>query len=95
MKTVNISDLKARLSSHIKLVREGQEVIVCDRNQPVARIVPVNLDDQSELTKKLVARGVLVPPLKRRSASKKWPTPPGNVPDEVMKQIWNEEREGR
>lgn len=95
MKTVNISDLKAKLSSHIKLVREGQEVIVCDRNEPVARIVPVNLDDQSEQTKKLVARGILVPPLKKRSASNRWPTPPGNVSDDVMTQIWKEEREDR
>jgi prevent-host-death family protein len=95
MKTVNISDLKARLSSHIKIVREGQEVLVCDRNQPVARIVPVHLDNQSDQTKKLVARGILVPPAKKRSASSKWPTPPGNVPDDVMKQIWKEEREDR
>lgn len=94
MKTVSISDLKARLSAHIKLVRKGQEVIVCDRGEPVARIVPVTLDDQSEQTKRLVARGILVPPLKKRSANK-WPTPPGNVPDEVMKQIWKEERENR
>jgi prevent-host-death family protein len=95
MKTVNISDLKARLSSHIKLVREGEEVLVCDRNRPVARIVPVNLDDQSEQTKRLVARGVLAPPLKKRSASDNWPAPPGNVPDKVMKRLWQEEREGR
>lgn len=95
MKTVNIGDLKARLSAHIKLVREGQEVIVCDRNQPVARIVPVNLDDQSAHTKKLVARGILVPPLKKRSPSERWPTPPGNVSDEVMKRIWKDEREDR
>ena len=92
---VNIGALKARLSAHIKLVREGQEVIVCDRNQPVARIVPVNLDDSSAHTKKLLAQGLLVPPLKRRARSEKWPTPPGNVSDEVMKRTWKEEREER
>jgi len=40
MKTVNISNLKAQLSAHSQLVREGEEVLVCDRNKPVARIVP-------------------------------------------------------
>ena len=40
MKTVNISDLKARLSAHIQMVRSGEEVLVCDGNKPVARIVP-------------------------------------------------------
>ena len=92
---MNISDLKATLSAHLKLVREGQEVIVCDRNQPVARIVPVNLGDLSEQMKRLVARGILVPPLKKRSASSRWPKPPGNVSDDVIKQIWKEEREDR
>jgi len=36
MKTVNIRDLKAQLSAHIQLVRNGEEVLVCDRSQPVA-----------------------------------------------------------
>jgi len=93
MRTVNISDLKARLSAHIRLVREGQEVLVCDRNRPVARIVPVRLGDRSEQERRLVARGVLTPPLKKRPASRSWPEPPGNVPDEVMEQVWREERE--
>ena len=48
MRTVNISDLKARLSAHIQLVRDGEEVLVCDRNKPVARIVPCRLEDRSE-----------------------------------------------
>ena len=48
MRTVNISDLKARLSAHIQLVRDGEEVLVCDRNKPVARIVPCHIEDLSE-----------------------------------------------
>lgn len=95
MKTVNISDLKAKLSSHIQLVRDGEEVLVCDRNKPVARIVPVRLEDQSGQEGRLVARGVLVPPLKKPPALATWPQPPGNVSDKVMEQIWRDEREGR
>ena len=41
MRTVKIGDLKARLSAHLHRVRQGEEVLVCDRNEPVARIVPV------------------------------------------------------
>jgi prevent-host-death family protein len=95
MRTVNISDLKAQLSAHIQLVRDGEEVLVCDRNKPVARIVPVRLKDQSEREQRLVARGVLTPPLKKRPRSVSWPEPPGNVSDEVMEQVWREERESR
>ena len=95
MKTVNISDLKAQLSSHIQLVRDGEEVLVCDRNQPVARIVPCCLDDRSEQERRLVARGVLTPPLKRRPPTVSWPQPPGNVSDEAMERLWREERDNR
>ena len=95
MKTVNISDLKARLSAHIRIVRGGEEVLVCDRNKPVARIVPCQPEDHSEQERRLVACGVLAPPLKQRPASVSWPEPPGNVPDEVMEQVWRQERESR
>ena len=45
MRTVNIADLKAHLSAHIQRVRDGEEVLVCDRNRPVARIVPCPLEE--------------------------------------------------
>ena len=95
MRTVNISDLKAQLSAHIQLVRDGEEVLVCDRNKPVARIVPCPPQGQSEQEQRLVARGALTPPLKKRPASVSWPNPPGRVSDKVMEQVWREEREGR
>ncbi|MFZ0792847.1 MAG: type II toxin-antitoxin system prevent-host-death family antitoxin [Candidatus Korobacteraceae bacterium] len=95
MRTVNISELKARLSAHIQMVRDGEEVLVCDRNRPVARIVPVRLDGFSDQERQLIARGAMTPPLRRRNASDPWPKPVGNVPDGVMKEIWRREREGR
>ncbi len=95
MKTVNISDLKARLSAHIQLVKDGEEVLVCDRHKPVARIVPCRLTDHSDQERRLVARGALTLPLKKRTASISWPVPPGNISDEVMEQVRQEEREGR
>jgi prevent-host-death family protein len=41
MKTTAVSELKARLSSYLNLVKSGAEVLVTDRGKPVARIVPV------------------------------------------------------
>ena len=95
MKTVKISDLKAHLSAHIQLVRDGEEVVVCDRNTPVARIVSCQTEEYSRQEQRLIARGVLTPPLKKRPLARSWPAPPGNVPDEVMEQIWQGERDGR
>ena len=59
MRSVNISDLKAQLSAHIQLVRDGEEVLVYDRNRPVARIVPCHLAGHSDQEQGLIARGVL------------------------------------
>lgn len=39
-KTVKVAELKANLSAYLRAAREGQEVTVCDRDTPVARIVP-------------------------------------------------------
>ena len=40
MSNVRIADLKAHLSEHLRLVRNGGTVTVLDRDTPVARIVP-------------------------------------------------------
>ncbi|MGA2416421.1 MAG: type II toxin-antitoxin system prevent-host-death family antitoxin [Candidatus Sulfotelmatobacter sp.] len=91
MRTVKISELKARLSAHLEMVKNGEEVLVCDRNKPVARIVPCSLDDEPERERRLIARGILVPPKKKRRSP--LPSPAGNVSDEVMERIWREERD--
>lgn len=38
---VNIADLKARLSEFVEQVEGGEEILVCRRNLPVARLVPL------------------------------------------------------
>jgi prevent-host-death family protein len=40
MSNVRIADLKARLSQHLRAVRNGATLTVLDRDTPVARIVP-------------------------------------------------------
>jgi prevent-host-death family protein len=40
MSDVRIADLKARLSEHLRSVRNGDSLTVLDRNTPIARIVP-------------------------------------------------------
>ena len=41
MSNVRIADLKARLSEHLRSVRDGGTVTVFDRDTPVARIIPI------------------------------------------------------
>ena len=47
MKTIGIARLKSQLSAHLKQVRRGIELVVVDRDTPVAKIVPIDgsLDD--------------------------------------------------
>jgi prevent-host-death family protein len=40
MKAVKIAELKDRLSEHLRAVERGAEVVVTDRDRPIARIVP-------------------------------------------------------
>ena len=40
MKDVGIAELKARLSEHLRSVRNGGTLTVLDRDTPIARIIP-------------------------------------------------------
>lgn len=41
MTTTSISELKARLSAYLDMVRQGDEVLVTDRGRVIARLAPV------------------------------------------------------
>ena len=41
MTTVGIAELKAHLSEHLQAVRRGETIVVLDRREPIARIVPI------------------------------------------------------
>ena len=42
MRSVNIAELKAKLSEYLRHVRAGHELTVLDRSTPVARLVPMD-----------------------------------------------------
>ncbi|CAN5922094.1 hypothetical protein BH11GEM2_BH11GEM2_33730 [soil metagenome] len=42
MTSIGVAELKAKLSEYLRAVRKGQEVTVMDRDQPIARIVPIH-----------------------------------------------------
>ena len=44
MKRAKVSELQDRLSAYLADVRGGDTVIVCDRNTPIARLVPYDDD---------------------------------------------------
>jgi len=56
---VGIRELKARLSSYIRRVKEGSTVLITDRGKPVGRIVPVEQPLETRL-QALVEAGLLL-----------------------------------
>ncbi len=98
MRTAKISELKAKLSAHIEYVKRGHDVLILDRNTPVARLTSVgSIDDYDDRIRRLIAKGVLSPPIEPRKPGEKWPEPPGptKITREIMDQVWREERDGR
>ncbi len=60
MRTTNIAELKNHLSSFPADVKRGEEILISDRNQPIAKIVPLhNTSDFSAEELALEAAGVL------------------------------------
>ena len=68
-KTVRVAELKARLSAYLRAARRGQAITVCDRDTPVARLVPYAASGE-RLTSRMPTRAwgetPLPPPLGHR-----------------------------
>jgi antitoxin (DNA-binding transcriptional repressor) of toxin-antitoxin stability system len=45
----NVAQVKARLSYYLRLASAGERVMICDRNKPVAELVPVQKPIDREL----------------------------------------------
>ncbi len=57
MVSVNVAELKNRLSKYLTFVKGGEEIVIRDRNLPVAKLVPFSSDEGSEEELLLVAAG--------------------------------------
>lgn len=63
MHSVQIAELKNNLSAYLRKVRTGEEVIICDRKSPIAKIVPLSTVDFDLEEQELIAKGLMRPPL--------------------------------
>jgi prevent-host-death family protein len=57
MRTVNVAELKNQLSKYLTFARAGEEIVIRDRNLPVAKLVPFSTEEASEEDLLLVAAG--------------------------------------
>jgi prevent-host-death family protein len=94
MKSVNVADLKNRLSWYLKQVKAGEEILVRDRTTPVARIVPlVHHPDHDEDLVHLAGQGKLRMGEGALDASF-WDLPAPKVPAAALKRAIEDERNG-
>lgn len=95
VKSVNIAELKDRLSAYLEEVKGGTEILVRDRNTPVARIVPIGRDFAgADELRELAARGKLR--LGEGSIGQEfWRLPAPRVSARLLKRVLDDERRER
>ena len=59
MRSTNIADLRKRLMQYLREVRAGEEIVVRDRQRPIARIVPFIVDGDDADDAALIAGGLM------------------------------------
>jgi prevent-host-death family protein len=84
VRTVNIAELKNRLSTYITYAKAGETIIIRDRNTPVAQLIPIpNNQDLTEEERSLVADGIMALGKRPRSLAAldelPWPKVEGNA----------------
>jgi predicted RNase H-like HicB family nuclease/antitoxin (DNA-binding transcriptional repressor) of toxin-antitoxin stability system len=93
MRTVNIGVLKNQLSAYLQYVRNGEEVVVRDRNKPIARILPfpaatdtdADFDFEAHQAH-LIATGQMKEAKQKMDWEAFWALPAPSVSDEAVKE---------
>jgi prevent-host-death family protein len=95
MRSVNVAELKNQLSKYLKFAKQGEEVIIRDRNLPVAKLVPFLAEDADDEELILVAAGKMRLPKARLDLRKLWEIPTGSVKGNNAIQAVLDDREGQ
>lgn len=95
MRSVNIAELKNQLSKYLGFAKDGEEIIIRDRNLPVARLVPFTAEEAGQEELLLVAAGRMRMPRKSIEVNKLLKIRTGKVAGrEAVKALLEERAEG-
>jgi prevent-host-death family protein len=96
MRSVNVAELKNRLSTYLTYAKSGEVVVIRDRNLPVAKLIPFTAEDASEEELALVAAGAMRLPEKPLDLDQLWKMPRATVSgNAAMRAVLDERDEGR
>lgn len=79
MRSVNVAELKNQLSKYLTFVKSGEEVVIRDRNLPVAKLVPFSAEGTDDQDLILAAAGKLRLPKARLDVRALLKIPTGSV----------------
>jgi prevent-host-death family protein len=79
MRSVNVAELKNQLSKYLTFAKGGEEVVIRDRNLPVAKLVPFSAEGADDQELVLVAAGKLRLPKVRLDVKELLKIPTGSV----------------
>jgi antitoxin (DNA-binding transcriptional repressor) of toxin-antitoxin stability system len=79
MRSVNVAKLKDQLSKYITYAKSGEEIVIRERNHPVAKLVPFSTENADEQELELVAAGKLRMPVEQLDIKALLKIPTGTV----------------
>ncbi len=92
MRSVNVAELKNQLSKFLTFAKAGEEIIIRDRNLPVAKLVPFSAEKASEEELLLVAAGKMRMPQTPLNVDELLKIRTGKVPGNEAVQVLLEDR---
>jgi prevent-host-death family protein len=87
MQTISVSELRRNLSLYLEKVKDGDEIIVEEENQVIARILPFETEEE-----RLVADGLMSLP-KKELTEDFWETDAPEIPREKIVEAIRSERD--
>jgi prevent-host-death family protein len=79
MRIINVTELRNHLRTYLSFARSGEEVVIRDRNLPVAKLVPFTAEGTDDQELMLVAAGKLRLPSARLDVKALLKIPTGTV----------------
>ena len=93
MRSVNVAKLKNQLSKYLTFAKSGEEIVIRERNLPVAKLVPFSAEECTEEEILLVAAGKMRLPKDPVDLEKLLRVPTGRLVGREVTQALLEERE--
>ena len=92
--SVNVTELRTRLSTYLSRVRGGEEILVRDRKLAVAKIVPLSKTEGfDEELQQLAAQGLVRLPEERLDLKSFFALPAPNISRTKLRAAFEAERE--